>query len=291
MHEAKAQKQTLSVEVSRNMSTTPHLGHITLKERAGAITLTRVHYAPGALLPKHAHDKACFALIQAGGYTESFGARRFLLRAGTVLFRPAHEEHVDEFVDAETSCLLVEVNGDWLNRVAEYGPIKNEPLVSRGPRMALLAADICVQAECNDTAATLAIEGLSYALGAELLRQSTPKDFNYPPRWLRQVHQRLSEDPCNKFELGEIAAQVDIHPHHVSRQFRRFYGENLWEFVRRRRIEVGANRIVQKYGTLGEIAESVGFTDQSQFTRAFREIMGMTPSTFRSVKRTSTTFC
>jgi AraC family transcriptional regulator len=261
-----------------------------LKEQAGAITLTSVRYAANVRLPRHAHEKACFALIQCGGYTETFGSRRFLLQAGKVLFRPAGEEHVDEFAAAETSCLLVEVTNEWLNRIREYGPIEDAPLLSRGPQMAQLAAGLHVQAQQKDTAAQLAIEGLSYALGAELVRQSVPRQTSYPPRWLRQIHQQLSENPCGKFDLSELAAQVGIHPAHVSRQFRRFYGQNLWEFLRRRRIEIGADRILSGEGTLGEIAGSIGFPDQSQFTRAFREIMGMTPSDYRCSRRKSVSF-
>lgn len=268
-------------------STTTHSGEVTFREQSGFITLTRVHYSPSTRLRNHAHEKACFALIQCGGYVEAFGSRRFSLLAGNVLFRPAGEEHVDEFCTANTRCLLVEVTNEWLDRIREFGPLQNVPALSRGPRMAQLTTALHMQVEQNDAAAALAIEGLSYELGAELLRQSVPKQINYPPRWLRQVHAQLSEDPSNKFHLTDIAAQVGIHPVHLSRQFRRFYGINLGDFLRKRRVELSADRILRDEGTFGEIAVSLGFPDQSQFTRAFRKIMGVTPSEYKHTHRKS----
>lgn len=266
---------------------TPHSGEVTSREQSGPITLTRVQYSPGTRLRNHAHDKACFALIQCGGYVEAFGSRRFSLLAGNVLFRPAGEEHVDEFCTAYTRCLLVEVTSEWLDRIREFGPFQNGPALSRGPQMAQIATALHIQAEQKDAAAALAIEGLSYELGAELLRQSVPKQINYPPRWLRQVHAQLSEDPSNKFDLRELAAQVGIHPVHLSRQFRRFYGLNLGDFLRKRRVELSADRILRGDGTLGEIAASLGFPNQSQFTRAFHNIMGLTPSDYKHTYRKS----
>lgn len=268
-------------------STTPHSGEVTYREHSGPLTLTRVHYSPGTRLRNHAHEKACFALIQCGGYVEAFGTRRFSLLAGNVLFRPAGEEHMDEFGSASTHCLLVEVTFEWLDRIREFGPLQNEPFLNRGPLMAQLATALHIQGERKDTAAALAIEGLSYELGAELLRQNVPKQVNYPPKWLRQVYAQLSEDPSNKFHLGALAAEVGIHPVHLSRQFRRFYGINLGDFLRKRRVELSADRILRDEGTFGEIAVSLGFPDQSQFTRAFRKIMGVTPSEYKRTHRKS----
>jgi len=62
-------------------SNSPHLGKITLQERAGGISLVHLRYAPGVRLAAHTHEKACFVWIQSGGYAETFGTRVFQLRA------------------------------------------------------------------------------------------------------------------------------------------------------------------------------------------------------------------
>ena len=157
--------------------------------------------------------------------------------------------------------------------------------VSINPQMSRLAADLYVQAQQKDAAAPLAIEGLSYALGAELIRESMRKEGAYPPPWLRRLHEQLSENPCGSFTLRGLAASAGIHPVHLSRQFKRYYGEPLWDFLRRRRVEIGAQRILSGCETLCEIAYSLGFSEHAHFTRTFRRFMGVTPSEFRLRQR------
>jgi len=175
----------------------------------------------------------------------------------------------------------------WLNLVRECGRLRSDPFVSINPQMGRLAADLYVQAQQRDTAAPLAMEGLSYALGAELVRENMPKERVYPPHWLRQLHEQLSENPCGKFALADLATLVGIHPVHVSRQFKRYYGEPLWDYLRRRRIEIGAQKLLSGWGTLCEIAHSLGFSDHAQFTRTFKRFMGVTPPEFRSRQRSA----
>jgi AraC family transcriptional regulator len=263
----------------------PHLGRITLQEHAGAISLVHLRYAPDVRLATHAHEKACFVWIQTGAYAEAFGTRVFQLGARQVLFRPAGEKHSDRFSSIETSCVIIEVSKTWLNLVHECGQLRTDPFVSISPQMGRLAADLYVQAQRKDTAAPLAIEGLSYALGAELIRESMRKEGAYPPPWLRRLHEQLSENPCGSFTLRGLAASAGIHPVHLSRQFKRYYGEPLWDYLRRRRVEIGAQKILNGCETLCEIAYSLGFSEHAHFTRTFRRFMGVTPSEFRLHQR------
>jgi len=203
------------------------------------------------------------------------------------LFRPAGEKHSDQFSSVETSCVIIEVSEAWLDLVREYGRLRSDPFVSISPQIRRLAADLYVQAQQKDTAAPLAMAGLSYALGAEFVRESIPKEGAHPPPWLRQLHELLSENPCGKFALADLATLVGIHPVHVSRQFKRYYGEPLWDYLRRRRIEIGAQKVLSGWGTLCEIAHSLGFSDHAQFTRTFKRFMGVTPSEFRFRQRST----
>ena len=113
-----AELQCLRNSVTSN---SPHLGKITLQERAGGISLAHSRYAPGVRLAAHTHEKACFVWIQNGGYAETFDTRVFQLRARQVLFRPAGEKHSDQFSSVETSCVIIEVSETWLDLVRECG--------------------------------------------------------------------------------------------------------------------------------------------------------------------------
>jgi AraC family transcriptional regulator len=280
---------TAEIPYRRNTvrSNSPHLGKITLQERAGEVSLMQVRYAPGVRLAAHSHEKVYFVWIQNGAYAEAFGTQVYQLRARQVLFRPAGEKHSDEFSSVETSCFIIEVSETWLDLVRECGRLRSDPFVSLSPQMCRLASDLYFQAQHADSAAGLAMEGLSYALGAELVRESRPNEGAHPPAWLTQLHELLSADPCGDFALADLASLVGIHPVNVSRQFRRYYGEPLWDYLRRRRIEIGAQKLLSGWGTVCEIAHSLGFSDHAQFTRTFKRFMGVTPSEFRFRQRSA----
>lgn len=263
------------------MLNSPHVGEVTLQQHALGISVVHMRYPPGLRLADHAHDSACFAWVQSGAQVETFGNRPFQLHARQVLFRPAGESHRDHFLSVETSCVIIEVSDNWLKLVDNFGRIPSEPFISTSPQTSRLAADLYVQAQQKDAAVGLAIEGLSYALAAEFLRASMREEGDYPPRWLRKLYEQLAENPCGRFSLADLATSTGVHPVHLSRQFKRYYGEPLWEFLRRRRIEIGAQRILSEQATLCEIAHGLGFPDQAQFTRTFKRFMGVRPSDFR----------
>lgn len=159
----------------------PHLGKITLQEHADGISLVHLRYAPGVRLAPHAHEKACFVWIQSGAYAEAFGARVFQLRARQVLFRPAGEKHSDQFSSIETSCVIIEVSETWLKIVRACGRLRTDPFVSISPQMSRLAADLYIQAQQDDTAAPLALEGLSYGSERSSSEKACAKEARIRP--------------------------------------------------------------------------------------------------------------
>ena len=78
-----------------------------------------------------------------------------------------------------------------------------------------------------------------------------------------------------------LAGEVGIHPVHLARVFRQYYGKSVGTFLREKRVHHAMQLIAQDDLSLAEIACASGFSDQSQLTRAFKEIVGITPGAFR----------
>lgn len=98
---------------------------------------------------------------------------------------------------------------------------------------------------------------------------------------LHQIMNSILERPEANHSLEALAAQAGITPSHFCRVFRKATGLSPHQYVMKTRLDRAQQMLVQSDMPLATIAESLGFTSQSHFTRAFRQFAGETPSDFR----------
>ena len=99
------------------------------------------------------------------------------------------------------------------------------------------------------------------------------------------VMDSLDELCSPDFGLVRLTALVESNTTYVSQTVKAATGKNVPAFVNERRIREACRRLLDsaQYGnlTLQAIAESVGFTSQSTFNRAFKQTTGLTPVVYR----------
>lgn len=89
------------------------------------------------------------------------------------------------------------------------------------------------------------------------------------------------ERDCARASLKGAARAVGMNPQYVSRLFRERTGENFHTFLARTRMEKAA-RLLRDGGYLVyEASEMVGYSNQKNFTRAFKQHFGVAPLAFR----------
>jgi AraC family transcriptional regulator len=161
----------------------------------------------------------------------------------------------------------------------------------------LRAAMAAVDAELSAGGAggPLASESLANLLAVYLIRhvlapRQPPRrrDGVLPRGRLRAVVEYIEEhlDGCPTLEQLAAAARLSVH--HFARQFRAATGLPPHQYVILRRVE-RARQLLQA-GTnlsLAEVALHVGFSDQSQFCRHFKRLVGVTPGRFRTPARSA----
>jgi AraC family transcriptional regulator len=100
-------------------------------------------------------------------------------------------------------------------------------------------------------------------------------------RVLEHIDRQLDE----RLELETLARVANFSPFHFHRLFAAWMGETLGEYLRRRRLEVAAQRLVaQPHLPVLQVALSVGFGSAEAFARAFKARFGETPSAWRSAE-------
>lgn len=237
------------------------------------VSLIEVRYAAASVLPTHAHESSMYLLTLEGSFEERVGRRTRRCGPRRLVYRPAAEEHSQLFGPSGTICFAIEL-------AAENDPMRE----STRDRLELdgtptfLAMRLYDEFSRPTTDTPLVVEETVTAL---LARAHDVSRERTRPHWLSRVVDVIEARTSTTIRLRDLAREVDRHPIHVSRCFRRYFGCDVAEFVRRRRVHDACRLIREGRETLSAIAAASGFSDQSHMGRAFRQVMGRSPGTYR----------
>lgn len=83
-------------------------------------------------------------------------------------------------------------------------------------------------------------------------------------------------------ELGEIASKAGTHGKRLSAIFRERLGTTVFHWIREERLRRSRELLANSHLGMQDIADQIGFRSACNFTTAFRERMGMTPTAYRA---------
>ncbi|NCD06640.1 MAG: AraC family transcriptional regulator [Spirochaetia bacterium] len=84
-----------------------------------------------------------------------------------------------------------------------------------------------------------------------------------------------------KITLEEIASYCNYSPSYLSHHFKKMVGENIINYMNKMKVEMSKNYLLRTNDTLVKIAEELGFSDVSYYSRTFSKICGISPANFR----------
>ena len=98
---------------------------------------------------------------------------------------------------------------------------------------------------------------------------------------LRRVRDRIDRDYAQPLDVEALARGAHMSAGHLSREFRRAYGESPYAYLMSRRLE-RAMALLRR-GDLGvtEVCFAVGCQSLGTFSTRFTELVGVPPSTYR----------
>jgi AraC family transcriptional regulator len=246
------------------------------------IRLTENAYGPSFVIPRHAHESAFFGIVLEGGYQETYGTRSRECTPDSVVFHPAGELHSERHYEAVVRIFSVEPSTRLLQRMHEYSPMLDGPLVFHDGPLVRLASRLYAEFRAADPAASLAAEGLTLEFLTGVCRHHEPAPDRTPPPWLQKACELLRERCAESLGLEYIAREVGVHPAHLARTFRRHLRCTVGDYQRRARIGRARQLLAASDTPLVEIALTLGYVDQSHFTAAFKRQTGVTPGAFRN---------
>jgi AraC family transcriptional regulator len=150
----------------------------------------------------------------------------------------------------------------------------------------LYAIEAEVKAGCP--AGRLLLEGLANTTAFYMAQRygmfppSKPRQYGGLTRdRLARVVEYIEAHLATDLSVAELAGVACLSPYHFGKMFRHSMGESVHRYVTRRRTEAAKTLLRSGILSLLEIAETVGFSDQSHFTTVFKRRLHMTPSAYR----------
>ncbi len=84
-----------------------------------------------------------------------------------------------------------------------------------------------------------------------------------------------------KITLDEIANHCNYSTSYLSHHFKKVVGVNVNHYINRMKVEYSKDYLIRSDDTLAKIAEDLGFSDVSYYSRMFTKILGIAPGKFR----------
>jgi AraC family transcriptional regulator len=141
--------------------------------------------------------------------------------------------------------------------------------------------------EAPDTDSQLCFEALGVVLTHELARANAAPHHAEPRArgglagWQRRiVTEYIEAQVAEPIPLAELAKLVQLSPYHFCRAFKQSFGVPPHRYHTGRRIERAKAMLAEPNYSVTEIGLSVGFSETSSFTAAFRKATGLTPTAY-----------
>ena len=105
---------------------------------------------------------------------------------------------------------------------------------------------------------------------------------------LRRVRDRIDREYAQPLDVEALARGVHLSAGHLSRAFRRAYGESPYSYLMTRRIERAMALLRRGDLTVTDVCFEVGCSSLGTFSTRFTELVGMPPSTYRRLAAETT---
>lgn len=260
-------------------------GEVLQARKQNGLLVAKTSYASNLRVPPHSHGHARLLFVLRGGFHECYEGRAREAGPALLIVRPPGEMHSHRIHARGAVCLAVDIEPRWLERAREYGPVLDESAEFRGGLITHLAHRLHGEFLMRDDVAPLAIESILLGIVAEAARRHEHAVDCKPPRWLEHAREFLDAHFTTHVTLEAVAEVAGVHPVHLARVFRNCYRCTMGDYLRRLRVEFASRTIANSELSLSQVALAAGFSDQSHFTRLFRQHTGMTPAQYRLLCR------
>ena len=98
---------------------------------------------------------------------------------------------------------------------------------------------------------------------------------------LRRVKDRIDRDYAQPLDVEALAHGVHVSAGHLSREFKRAYGESPYSYLMTRRVERAMTLLRKGDLSVTDVCFAVGCQSLGTFSTRFTELVGVPPSVYK----------
>lgn len=99
---------------------------------------------------------------------------------------------------------------------------------------------------------------------------------------VKKIHARLTADWQKRYTIESLAKEYLINPSLLKKVFKTVYGQPVAQYMKEYRMHKAAALLLKSSGSVAEIAAEAGYSSQSKFAAAFKQVMQLAPAEYRA---------
>jgi len=149
-----------------------------------------------------------------------------------------------------------------------------------------IAAKQLAHCPYTNAARTLFLKSKALELLSHVMAEQSPVPCktqlsSYEAECLKRARETLIADLENPPSLPSLAQTVGLSETKLKTGFKALFGQTVYGYLRAFRVDRGKQKLLESTDSISDIATSVGYTNISHFSAAFKDRHGVTPSRYR----------
>lgn len=231
------------------------------------------------------HERYVLCVVDRASAEVRYRGKTEQLVDGSAMLMEPGEAHRNLAVPRPQNFRVLFIEPVLFEKMAKENGFRRTPhfrdFVVSHPQLTRMVYRLCTSVETQETALeqqSRLLQCIQLAFAhTEEARPAAESGYNHGA--IQRARAYLQERFSEAVSLDELSAIAGLSPSHLVRSFTQRFGLPPHAYQIHVRIE-RARAPLLAGAPLAEIASSVGFADQSHFTRHFRRIMNTTPSNY-----------
>lgn len=98
---------------------------------------------------------------------------------------------------------------------------------------------------------------------------------------IKEIHTLLTENMEKRYTIDELSRRYLLNTSTLKDSFKAVYGMPIATYMKQYRIHEASKMLKDTNLSIAEISAAVGYENQSKFTNAFKNVVGIPPTAYR----------